>query len=258
MEVIFRDLLDVSVLIWVDDVLVFAPTAQELMRVMQEIFRRCKERRIMLSPEKSCLIAREVKWCGRIIRHNVYRYDTDLSQGIETLTKPTTAAELQKLLCASNWFRSQMPKYAEIISPLQAKLREAQQKAGSLKRTKLRRIKFSEWTAEEIDAWSAWKELVLTRVSLTFLDAEKTLVVHTDASDHHWGVVVTQIPKEDESKESKDMRHEPLAFLSGSFKGAELRWATVEKEGFAVFTACKRLRNCFLGNILYCLPTTEI
>ena len=32
----------------------------------------------------------------------------------------------------------------------------------------------------------------------------------------------------------ENMSHEPLAFLSGSFKISQLRWATVDKEGFAI------------------------
>ena len=38
-----------------------------------------------------------------------------------------------------------------------------------------------------------------------------------------------------------DQDHEPLAFISGAFKGASLRWSTVEKEGYAIVASCKRL-----------------
>ena len=31
-----------------------------------------------------------------------------------------------------------------------------------------------------------------------------------------------------------DRSHEPLAFLSGAFKGSQLRWATVDNKGFAI------------------------
>ena len=37
------------------------------------------------------------------------------------------------------------------------------------------------------------------------------------------------------------MSHEPLAFLSGSFKGSQLRWVTVDKEGFAIVSTFRRL-----------------
>ncbi|KAH9088946.1 hypothetical protein LEN26_019336 [Aphanomyces euteiches] len=65
--------------------------------------------------------------------------------------------------------------------------------------------------------------------------------VFTDASDKFWGAVATQIPSEDLSLPLEDQRHEPLAFLSGTFTGASQRWPIVEKEAYAVVESCKRL-----------------
>ncbi|CAM9635089.1 unnamed protein product, partial [Discosporangium mesarthrocarpum] len=39
----------------------------------------------------------------------------------------------------------------------------------------------------------------------------------------------------------EDMSHEPLGFLSGSFRGPQLGWATVGKEAFAIACAYRRL-----------------
>ena len=39
----------------------------------------------------------------------------------------------------------------------------------------------------------------------------------------------------------ENMSHGPLGFLSGSFKGSQLRWATVDKEGFATVNTFRRL-----------------
>ncbi|ETV78978.1 hypothetical protein H257_07762 [Aphanomyces astaci] len=49
------------------------------------------------------------------------------------------------------------------------------------------------------------------------------------------------VPVEDLALPASDQRHEPLAFLSGSFRGASGRWPIVEKEAFAVVESCKRL-----------------
>ena len=43
------------------------------------------------------------------------------------------------------------------------------------------------------------------------------------------------------------MTHEPLAFLSGTFKGSQMRWATIDKEGFAIVSTFRRLEH-FLWN----------
>ena len=49
-------------------------------------------------------------------------------------------------------------------------------------------------------------------------------------------VFLTEVPEEDfrSGVALENMSHEPLAFLSGSFKGSQLRWVTVDKEGLAI------------------------
>ena len=41
--------------------------------------------------------------------------------------------------------------------------------------------------------------------------------------------------------QSTIMTHEPLGFLSGSFKGSQQWWATVDKESFAMVSTFMRL-----------------
>jgi RNase H-like domain found in reverse transcriptase len=53
--------------------------------------------------------------------------------------------------------------------------------------------------------------------------------------------VVTQVPPKDLGKPLADQRHEPLAFISGAFKGASSRWPIVEKEAFAIVETTDRL-----------------
>lgn len=45
----------------------------------------------------------------------------------------------------------------------------------------------------------------------------------------------------DDAIEVEDMSHEPLGFLSGYFRGSQLRWATVDKEGYAIISTFRRL-----------------
>ena len=62
-------------------------------------------------------------------------------------------------------------------------------------------------------------------------------MVFTDALDLHWGGMITQVPDEELSVrhgDSATMHHEPLAFLSGSFRGSQVRWPTLDKEASAI------------------------
>ena len=47
----------------------------------------------------------------------------------------------------------------------------------------------------------------------------------------------------------ENMSHEPLAFLSGSFKGSQVRWATVDKEGSAIVNTFRRLEYVLWGGV---------
>ena len=42
-------------------------------------------------------------------------------------------------------------------------------------------------------------------------------------------------------------RHQTLAFLSGSFSGAQLHWSVIEKEAFPIMEAMDRLRHFVVG-----------
>ena len=70
-----------------------------------------------------------------------------------------------------------------------------------------------------------------------------------DASECHWGSFVAQVPdvEMDQTLPVEDMIHEPLAFLSGTLKGSQMRWATIDKDGFAIVSTLRRLEH-FLWN----------
>jgi hypothetical protein len=72
------------------------------------------------------------------------------------------------------------------------------------------------------------------------------MCVYTDASQDHWRAVITQVKPGELSKPMEDQDHEPLAFLSGSFKGSSSRWPIVEKEAFAIVETCKRMEYLLL------------
>jgi hypothetical protein len=69
----------------------------------------------------------------------------------------------------------------------------------------------------------------------------KRVCLYTDASQDYWSAIATQVPRQDLDLPRASQRHEPLAFLSGVFKGAMRRRAIVEKEAYAIIASCTRL-----------------
>ena len=101
-------------------------------------------------------------------------------------------------------------------------------------------ISAGDWTSGLIGAWEAGQDLVAPAVALSHPKPGWAVLMFPDASDEHWG---TQVPQEelDRGVSVEDMTHEPLGFLSGTFKGSQQRWLTVGKKGFAVVSTSKRL-----------------
>jgi hypothetical protein len=71
-------------------------------------------------------------------------------------------------------------------------------------------------------------------------DPAKRICVFTDASNDHWGAVISQISVQCVDLLVADQDHVPLMFVSGTFSGAASRWAIVEKEAFAILETLRR------------------
>jgi RNase H-like domain found in reverse transcriptase len=69
----------------------------------------------------------------------------------------------------------------------------------------------------------------------------KRLCLFMDASSDFWSAVCTQVEPSTLALPFDEQEHEPLAFLSGKFIGAERRWPIIEKEAFAIVAACQKL-----------------
>jgi hypothetical protein len=70
----------------------------------------------------------------------------------------------------------------------------------------------------------------------------------TDASDRSYASLVTQIHEEQLDLPMEEKYHQPLAFLSGEFKGAQLRWTVPEKEDFAIFDTVTKVEYLSLSH----------
>jgi len=150
-----------------------------------------------------------------------------------------------QFLQAVNWLRTSLPRLAEVVWPLRVMLEELL--AGASRRTKRvaqnRAIDATAWTPERAAAWNAAQDLVASAVTLSHPRPDRVVLMFPDASDLHYGSFLTQVPADEVSRcvPVEDMSHEPLGFLSGTFRGAQQRWATVDKEGFAIVSTFKRL-----------------
>jgi RNase H-like domain found in reverse transcriptase len=78
------------------------------------------------------------------------------------------------------------------------------------------------WGPEEQAAFKYLQAAIMESMTLAFSDADKRICVFTDASDRFCAGLVTQIDEKQLDLPMEEQDHQPLAFLSGEFKGAQL------------------------------------
>jgi hypothetical protein len=93
----------------------------------------------------------------------------------------------------------------------------------------------------QLAAFARAKKALANMITLAHPDQSKIFALFPDASHRSWGSVLTQVEPASAELPVAEQKHQPLAFLSGAFKGASLRWSTAEKEAYASVASCKRL-----------------
>jgi hypothetical protein len=119
MEECFATLLYEHLLIWIDDLLLYAMDIKMYLQKLAELFSLLNQFGLKLSAKKSSLYQTEVKWCGRLIDQHGVRHDPERIDTLRSLPYPTTAGELQQFVCAINWMRESIIGFARQVSPLQ-------------------------------------------------------------------------------------------------------------------------------------------
>uniref|UniRef100_H3H3G8 Integrase catalytic domain-containing protein n=1 Tax=Phytophthora ramorum TaxID=164328 RepID=H3H3G8_PHYRM len=126
----------------------------------------------------------------------------------------------------------------------------ATERVGSHKKTQLAKVRLEDIGSgdQEITGFEDVRTALLGMVPLAHPSPTADVCLYTDASQDFWGAVVTQLESHEVSLPLDQQNHRPLAFLSGRFVGAAVRWPTIEKEapkGFRLYTDHRNLVYIF-------------
>jgi hypothetical protein len=249
MEILMNEgLLNRGVLCYMDDVLLYADSPQELLELWKRVVCALQRVGLFITPGKSVFFAKRIVWCGHLISENGVDADPARIKALNAIPVPETIAQLQQFVAAANWLRDKIPEYARVFAPLQSALNLGLARCSRRTKAEATGVKVSTVVPHEEFARSfELAKLALERaVCLSHPKDEWEYHLFTDASDMCWGAVLTQVPPGWSLKcgvPVGEWPHEPLAFLSGSFSGSKLVWSTVDKEGFAIISSCSRLEH---------------
>jgi hypothetical protein len=211
---LLRDLLDITVVAYVDDILIFTKgDKKQHVRDVQEVFKRLSESDFRTAPEKCEFYKTEVEFLGNIISTEGFRPDPRKTKSITEWPTPTSVKEVQAFLGLANYNRKFIQGFSAIAAPLTALTKKDRS---------------YEWTEACQIAFDNVKERMANIKELKMFDPELPVQIETDASDLAIGACLTQ---------EHHGNRMPIAYYSRKMSPAEQNYDIHDKELLAVVDA---------------------
>lgn len=226
MNDIFRDMIDIFVIVYLDDILIFSPDQETHDTHVKMVLSRLRENSLYAKLEKCSFDQDTVEYLGYIISPHGISMARDKVETIATWKQPDSKRAVQSFLGFANFYRRFVRNYSSLVKPL-----------TDLTRSNSEFL----WTDEATHAFEALKSAILSGPILLHPDPTKPFTVETDASDFAIGAVLSQ-----ESAFTKKLH--PVAFFSRKLLPAELNYTVHDKELLAIVNALKHWRHYLVGS----------
>ena len=245
---ILGPLVNNGVLLFVDDILLYASGPDALVELWSDVLSRLSAAGVKLSASKTQLAAREVKFVGRTFSAHGVKFNQSFINSVTSMQPPRTVADLQTFIASCNWIRASIPSFSRLVAPLQTLLNDALAALPSRSKQHGSKVLLgARWTSEHQTAFLALLEAVSHSVTLSYPDSAKTICVHSDASYQHYFAIVTQVVAGELLKPRSEQQHEALSFTSGTFTASQLKWDVPTKELYGLLQGFTRNDHLLRG-----------
>jgi transposase InsO family protein len=221
MNDIFQDLLDVCVVVFLDDIMVYSKNMSDHTKHLQLVLQRLRDHKLFAKMAKCEFGKNEMEFLGHIVNSNGISVEPGKVSAVQDWKNPQDPHDIQSFLGLANYYRRFIPKYAHITSPLTRLLH----KNTSWK-----------WTAVEEQAFNLTKSALLHAPVLTLPDPSKPFVLFFDAAaTNALGAVLCQFGDDD--------RLHPVAYESRQLTKEEKNYPVHELELLAFVHSLKKWRH---------------
>ena len=222
---VLRDMLNISVFVYLDDILIFSKTKQDHVQHVHRVLQRLLENQLFVKAEKCEFHVSEVWFLGFIVGTGNVQMDPAKTKAVTDWSIPSTRKELQQFLGFANFYRRFIRNYSSVAASLTA--------LTSLS------IPFRLSSVAE-RAFCELKARFTSAPILVSPDPGHQFIVEVDASDTGVGAVLSQ-------RSAKDQKVHPCAFFSRKLSPAERNYDIGNRELLAVKLALEEWRQWLEG-----------
>ncbi|XP_056161225.1 uncharacterized protein LOC130135637 [Syzygium oleosum] len=224
MMAIFSDMMEKYIEIFMDDFSVFGSSFDSCLNNLALVLQRCEETNLVLNWEKCHFMVQEGIVLGHKISIRGIEVDRAKIEVISKLPPPTSVKLVRGFLGHAGFYRRFIKDFSKIARPL-SKLLEKDSK-----------FDFSD---DCLQAFNTLKEKLISVPIMTAPTWDLPFELMCDASDSAVGAVLGQ---------RKDGIFRTIYYASRTLSGAQLNYATTEKELLAVVFAFDKFRSYLIGS----------
>jgi hypothetical protein len=124
MNTIFGNLLDIMLVIYLDDILVYSVSPADHPEHIPEVLRRLRKHGLFVKPEKCEWGQHSIEFLGFHCSTSGIRMDEKKVQVILDWLEPRNVRDIQSFLGFANFYRRFIPRYSDIVVPMTCLLRK--------------------------------------------------------------------------------------------------------------------------------------
>ncbi|CAK9834497.1 Retrovirus-related Pol polyprotein from transposon 412 [Anthophora retusa] len=223
MDSVLSGLQGTEMFVYLDDIVIYASSLSEHHSKFTKLAKRLRKANLKLQPSKCTFLRREVAYLGHIISDEGVKPCPNKISAVKEFPKPKNSKQVREFLGLAGYYRRFIDKFSHISKPLTSLLRKE--------------AKF-EWNLPQEKAFETLRTALCTEPVLNYPDFSKPFHITTDASNYAVGAILSQ------GEIGKDS---PIAYASRLLHGAELNYATIEKECLAIIYAVQHFRSYIYG-----------
>lgn len=210
MERIFGDQSFQSLLLFLDDIIIFSTSFEEHLQRLKLVLTRLQNNNLKLKLSKCHFFRTEVKYLGHVVSASGVATDPDKVKAVEEWKQPTTTKELRSFLGFASYYRRFVAGFAKVAAPLHRLIATAEANRNTT-RTRTTALG-SQWTPECQQSFQSLKDQLIRAPVLAYADFTKPFVLEIDASHAGLGAVLAQ---------DQDGQRRPIAFASRGLRPSE-------------------------------------
>ena len=214
-----------TLLVYLDDVIVFGSSVPEELARLKQVFHRLRQANLKLKPKKCHLFKTKVSYLGHEVSDMGISTQTEKTEAIKNWPTPTNVKEVRSFLGLASYYRRFVKDFGSIAKPLH-QLTE-KHRAGRF-----------EWSPACQNAFDELKHRLTSAPILAYPCAEGEFILDTDASNDGIGGVLSQI---------QDGHERVIAYGSKVLSKSERNYCVTRRELLAVVTYLKHFKQYLYG-----------